>query len=161
VCFFWEDISVGTNRFDPVTLVTYIFKTLIMPRVSFEWYLLGLWYFTWVGTNWFDLVTLTFLFDLLTETLSLAISLEWYVLEFWYFTRVLWQELSVGTNKFDLLTLTFAFDRLTENFNPGINFEWHILELWYFTWVYLETSEYQQIWPCDLDFGVWSACWKL
>jgi hypothetical protein len=41
-----------------------------------------------VGTNRFDFVYLTFMFDLLTENLILAISFEWYVLGFWYFTWV-------------------------------------------------------------------------
>jgi hypothetical protein len=100
VFFFWQDLSMGTNRFDLVPwpwCLTYTVKILTMP-ISFEWCLLELWYFTWefvwqvfsVGINRFDLVTLTLMFDLLTnsDTVTLDVSFEWYVLGFWYFTWV-------------------------------------------------------------------------
>jgi hypothetical protein len=50
-----------------------------MP-IYFEWYALGLWYFQLVFvvtslfmcTNWLDLVTLTLMFNLLTENFNLG-----------------------------------------------------------------------------------------
>ena len=44
-----------------------------------------------------------------------------------------------------------------------ITFEQWVLKLWYFTWVFYETRlfrGYRQIWPFDLDLGVWLSFWK-
>jgi hypothetical protein len=58
--------------------LTCLLKTLILT-VTFEWYVLGLWYFTWVflvtrlfhGYQNFDLVILTLVFDLLIGNFNL------------------------------------------------------------------------------------------
>jgi hypothetical protein len=105
---------------------TYLSKTLTLA-ISFEWYVLGLWYFSWAfllsrpfcGYHQIWLCEL----DLgVFKTLTMPISFVWYILGFWYFTWVLWKVFSKGTNWFDLVTLTFMFDLLTENLNVGCIF---------------------------------------
>jgi hypothetical protein len=75
-CFLWQILLVGINRFDCVTLVTLTFMFDLLKTstfaVSFEWYVLGLWYFTWVMTlpwspNRFDFVISILMFDLHIE----------------------------------------------------------------------------------------------
>jgi hypothetical protein len=59
--------------------LTYLLKTLTLV-ISFEWYVLGLWYFSWVfllkrlfcGYHRFDIVTLTLMFNLLIENFNHA-----------------------------------------------------------------------------------------
>jgi hypothetical protein len=53
---------------------------------------------------------------------------------------------------------------LQKTLTLAISFALYELEVWYFIRVFLETKlfvEYQQIWPCDLDLGVWPTYWKL
>jgi hypothetical protein len=86
----WEQTSLS---FKPWPLcLTYFFKSLTLA-ISFEWYVLGLCYFTLVflvtlalsmRTNIFDLVTLTLVFDLLFKNFSS--TFDRYVLRLWYFT---------------------------------------------------------------------------
>ena len=72
--FLWQFLLVGINRFDLVTL-TFMFDSLKTSTLTvfFEWYVLGLWYFTWVTNDpttspkRFDLVTSTLMFDLHIE----------------------------------------------------------------------------------------------
>jgi hypothetical protein len=98
VYFFWQDLSMGTNRFALVTLVfdphienlnhafsifwfvytgTLIFHISICCDKSFQWVPISLTLWPW---------TLCLIY--LLKTLSLAISFECYTLEFWYFTWV-------------------------------------------------------------------------
>jgi hypothetical protein len=77
--------------------LTYLWKTLTLV-ITFKWYVLGCWYFTWVfhvwqdllmGTTIFDLVTLTLMFDLLIKNFNL-------VYNFWMVcTRALIYDMSV------------------------------------------------------------------
>jgi hypothetical protein len=59
--------------------LTHLLKTLTLA-ITFEWYILRLWYFTWVflvtkfydGYKRFDLVTLTLVFNLLIDNFNLG-----------------------------------------------------------------------------------------
>jgi hypothetical protein len=102
-----------------------------MSIASFEWYVLGLWYFyeclLWqalsVGTNWFGHVTLTFILKTL-----------WYVLGLWYFYEcLLWQALSVGTNWFGHVTLTFIL-------KTCYMFWMVCIRIWHFSWMFVDLS---------------------
>ena len=102
---------------------TYFQKTLTL-LITFELWLLELWYFTWVF-----LVARPFRLYLHFWPCDLDLSLKFFylaneflnrVLELWirisheYFKR---QDLSMDTNIFDLVTLTLEFELLFEIFN--------------------------------------------
>jgi hypothetical protein len=114
-CFFWQDLSVGTNRF--------------------------------------DLVTLTLVFDLYNENFN-------HVYIFWIIcTRT--YNMSVCCNKsfqwvptgLTLCPWPLFLTYFLKTFNLTVSFhslDWygHVLELWYCTWVFLETRlfhGYQQL----------------
>jgi hypothetical protein len=61
-----------------------------------------------------DLVTLTLVFYLLFEIVTLAMSLDWYIPMLWYFIyeSFLRQDFFMGTQKFDFETFTLVFDLL-------------------------------------------------
>jgi hypothetical protein len=135
--------------------LTYLSKTLTLA-ISFDLYVQRLWYFRYMGTSRFDLVTLTLVFDLHIVNLNHAyIWMVYNLLRSWYFTwDFLWQVLLLGTNKFALVTLTLMFD-LLRNLTLSVTSERYVLGLWYFTWVFLETrpSRLQvltdmTLWPC-------------
>jgi hypothetical protein len=97
----WEDLSMGTNNYDLMNLVfDYFLKTLILA-VSLEWYVLGLWYFTWVflltrlllGWQKFWIYD-TLVFDLLIQNFNRGFDISC--------KCSLWQDLPTGTNSFDL-----------------------------------------------------------
>jgi hypothetical protein len=167
----WQDLSMGTKNFDLVTLVFDLLKTLTLA-ISFEWYILGLWYFTWENiltrpfrgyqTIWpsdLDHGCLTYFL----KTLTLATSFEW------YFSRTLIFHMSVPCDKTFFFCgyqqvwpcdtdlkwcLTYSLKTLV----LAISFEWYVQGLWYSMWVFLVTRTicgYQQIRPCDFDLGVW------
>ena len=79
-----------------------------------------------MGTNIFDLVTLTLKFDLLLTNFNLSNSFLTRKVRAFIFNMYipceLWQDLSMGTNIFDLVTLTLKFDVLLNNFNLSNRF---------------------------------------
>jgi hypothetical protein len=162
VCFFWQDLYVGTNRFDLVTLVfdlyiqnfshayifwmvctwTLIFHMCVCCDKSFQWAPIDL-------TLWHWPLCLTYFLK------TLALAFEWYVLEFWYFTVFLWQDLSVDTFKFDLLALAFVFDWLAENFNLGYIF-WMVCTT---TLIFHVSVPWDKNFPCvQTDLTLWPWC---
>jgi hypothetical protein len=102
-----------------------------------------------VGTNRFDLVTLTF------PNLSIVFSL----------TLILHMRVSCVTNPFSGHQQVWPCDLyvwLTENLNLGCIF-WMVCTrtlIFYMSdeWPY---HEFQKIWPCDLNLDVWPTYWKL
>jgi hypothetical protein len=113
--------------------LTYLLKTLTLA-VSFEWYVLGPWYFTrvflmtiyldlFMGTKIFHLLNLILVFDLLIEYFNFG-----YI--FWMEgTRALTFHMNIPCNKtfswvqkFVLVTLTMVLDLFIENFNLGYIF---------------------------------------
>jgi hypothetical protein len=103
--------------------LTDIKKTLTMP-ISFNsiFYYFDCshecfwWQILLVGINRFYLVTLTFMFDLLTENFNLGcifwmVGTNWGL---WYFTWVM-NDPTTDPNRFDLVTSTLMFDLYIEN----------------------------------------------
>jgi hypothetical protein len=99
----------------PLCLIQ-LLKTLTLA-VTFECYVPGLWYFICVflltrryaGTNRFDLLTSTLVFNLHNVNFNHAYIFNSIFYD-WYFTWVfLWQILLVGTNGFYFATLTFIW----------------------------------------------------
>jgi hypothetical protein len=142
-------------------------KTLTLA-ITFKWYVLGCWYFTWVF-----LVTRSFhgyqhlwpwpwCLTLLSKTLTLAITFKWYVLGCWYFKWVFLVTRSFHRYQI-FLTLwpwPWCLTILLKTLTLAITFKWYVLGCWYFTWVFLETRSfhgYQTFWPCDFELGVWST----
>ena len=145
--------------------LTYFLKNLTL-LITFEHWVLELWYFIWViiVTRSFQRYQHFFLpYDLdlgvwptFQKTLSLPITFGQWVLELWCFF------MSIPCDKaFKFFTLwpwpcslTYILKRLT----LLITSEQWGLELWYFTWVIILTRPfcgYQQFWSCDFDLGVW------
>jgi hypothetical protein len=75
-------------------------------------------YFLWqillVGINGFDLVTLTFMFDLLTENFNLGCIFRMLCTRTLIFYIVM-NDPTTSPNRFDLVTSTFMFDLHIEN----------------------------------------------
>jgi hypothetical protein len=97
--------------------LTYLLKTLTLA-ITFRWYVLWCWYFTWVLLSWvpnfFDLDVKNFNFGcnfqmVCTRALIFHISVS-------YSKTFPW-----APNIFELLTL--MFDPLIKNFNLGCNFQ--------------------------------------
>jgi hypothetical protein len=84
------------------------------------------------------------MFDLLIETLSLAISFKWYVVHwtFIFHISVSCDDHSMGTNRYDLVTL--VFNLLIESLNLGSIFWMACKGLWcctlVFWWQFLSTA---------------------
>jgi hypothetical protein len=151
--------------------LTYLLKTLTLA-ITFKWYVVECWYFTWVF-----LVTRSFHGYQNFWPCDLDLNV-WLIKNFnlgYNFQMVctrtdishectLRQNLFMGTKIFDLVTLTLVFDLLIKNFNLGYNI-WMVSTraLIFHMSVPCERPfhGYQQIWPCDLDLGVWPTCWKL
>jgi hypothetical protein len=114
----------------------------------------GLWYLKWLffmtrpffSRKMFDLVTLTLMFDLFIDDLTLFIYFEWWVKRIFYFTWVFFVTFKTrpfsGYQKFNLVTLTLVFDLLNKTFTLAISFEWYVPGLWYFTIVLLVTIHF-------------------
>jgi hypothetical protein len=134
--FFWQDLSMDANRFDLVTLTmvfdqhsenfnntydiismvytrTLIFHIKVCCNKSFPWVPTGLTMLPWpvCFTYWL-------------KTLTLAVSFEWYLLGLWYFTCQcsLTQDLPMSTNRYDIVTLTLVFGLHIEIFNFRVYF---------------------------------------
>jgi hypothetical protein len=104
-----QDLLVGANKYDLLTLVfDPLIKTLTLA-ITFEWYTLGFWYFKWVflvtkpyhGYKTFDLVTLTLVFNLLIDNFNLD-YIVWLVS-----TRTLIFHMSVSFDKTFLWVPTY------------------------------------------------------
>ena len=67
--------------------LTYLLKTLTLA-ITFKWYVLGCWYFTWVFLVTRSLTLWPWCLTYLLKTLILAITFKWYVQGCWYFTWV-------------------------------------------------------------------------
>jgi hypothetical protein len=128
--FWWQDLSIGTNRFGCVTLTSV--SDLLIENLNFGYLICmvdttALTFhvtipcgktFPWVPTDlilWHWPLCLTSLL----KTLTMSVSFEWYALWLWYFTCFLWQNLSLGFHRFDLVTLASLIVLFTENFNLG------------------------------------------
>jgi hypothetical protein len=116
--------------------------------------------FLWVPKN--DLVTLTFVFYLLFKNFNLG-YIFWMV-----FTRNLIFHMNVCCDKsfqwvrigLTLWPWPLCLIYLLKTLNLAVTFDWYKLEFWCFTWVFVLTIPfhgYQQVWPCVLDFCVWST----
>jgi hypothetical protein len=144
--------------------LTYVLKTLTLA-ISLEWYLLGLHYFTWVF-----LVTIPSHGCQLIWPCDLdhGVWPTYWKLYFWIYLLNgmnpnfnIWRKCSLY-NSFDLVTLTLVFDLLIENYNLYYIF-WIAFTSWHFIWVFFVTKpflEYQRIWPCFPNFGVWTYLLK-
>jgi hypothetical protein len=115
--------------------LTYIMKTLTTPiscnsifydfNISLKCFL---WQILLVGTNRFDLVTLTFMFDLFTENFNLS-CIFWMDFDISHECS-LRQDPPMGTNRFDFVTSTLMFDLHIENVNIGYNFSITCTRTW-------------------------------
>ena len=139
--------------------------------MTFEQWVLELWYFTLVFCNktspWVPLFSTLWpwpwSFTHFMENFNLVnnfwtMSARALTFSHEYHMR---QEISVSTNNFDLVTLTLVFDLLFENLlTLLITMELWGLEHWYVTWVFLVTEPfhgYQYFLPCDLDLVFFSS----
>ena len=142
--------------------LTHLLKNLIL-LITFEQWLLELWYFTMSIANgksfplFFEFVTLTLEFVLLFKKFNLAYNFRkvsarafifyWVLLvarPFRVYQHFLPFDLGVWPNLWKLLTLLKTLE------------QW-VLQLWYYTWVFYETRPhhgYWKFWPYDLDLVV-------
>ena len=142
--------------------LTHFLKNLIL-LITFEQWLLELWYFTMSIANgksfplFFEFVTLTLEFVLLFKKFNLAYNFRkvsarafifyWVLLvarPFRVYQHFLPFDLGVWPNLWKLLTLLKTLE------------QW-VLQLWYYTWVFYETRPhhgYWKFWPYDLDLVV-------
>ena len=150
------------------------FLTTLTLLITFEHWMLELWYFIWIflvirpfrGYHYFLPCGLDLGVWPIFENSNLAnnfwtvsaralifhMNISWYKTFSWvplFFTLWLWP-----------WSLTHFLKTLT----LLITFEQWVLELRYFTWVFLVVrpfSGYHYFWPCDFDLGVWPIFWKL
>jgi hypothetical protein len=172
--FLWQDLSVGTKN---LTLwpwrwcSIYLFETLTLG-ISFEWHVLGPWYFTWVF-----LETSTFHgykyfwpcdFDLGVWPICHIENFNLNYIFWMICSRILIFHMSVSSDKtfpwiptdLTLWPWPWCLTYILKTLTMHIYFEWYmyVLGLWYFTWMFVVTSPFsedQQVWPCDLDLYVW------
>jgi hypothetical protein len=103
--------------------LTYLLKNIAMA-LSFELYMLRLWYFTWMYLDQqirqcdLELCVWPTYWKLLT----LAISCEWYVLGLWYLTWVIETRPYRWYQQIWSCDLIMMFDLFIENFNLGCIF---------------------------------------
>jgi hypothetical protein len=163
--FLWMPTNM---TFLPLCL-THLSKTFTMA-IIFEWYILGLLYFTWVflvtkpyhGYKRFDLVTLTLVFNLLIDNFNLGYIFWLVVLGLWYFMSVFLVDLSVGTNNLISWSWPWCLTYILKTLTLPISFKWYVLEFWYLIWISVVTNPFsgcQQVWPSHLD--LWLTHWKL
>ena len=146
------------------------FETLTL-LITFEQWVLELWYFTWIfsvvrpfrGNHiFFNLWPWPWILTHFLKTLILLIIFEQWVLELLYFTCVFIVKRPLRPfrghhNFFYPVTLTLEFDPFFENFNLANNFERRVQELLYFTCVFLVIRPlipfggHHHFWPCDLN----------
>jgi hypothetical protein len=111
-----------------------------------------------VDTNMFDFVTLTFMFDLLTEHFNIG-CIFWIVC-----IRILIFHMSVCCDKIlpwvpTGLTL-WTWPLCSTNSKKStltISFEWYELRLWYFTWLFVVRRQFQWV-PTCLTLWHWPLC---
>jgi hypothetical protein len=154
----------GYEKIDLVTS-TLAFDVLIKnftSAISFEWYVLELWYFTWVF-----IVTKTFHGYQINWTCELDQLIHKFLLNGMYLNFDIshecffWQDLSMGFNKFDLdlsVWPTYWKPKPCLYLLNGMYQDIDILHeclLWQDLW--MGTNR----WPCDLEHYIWLTYWKL
>ena len=142
--FLWWDLSVSTITFTlwpwPRSL-THFLKTLTL-LITFEQWLLELWYFTWIfplirpfrGYHYF----LTFdlylgVWPIFLKTLTWLIIFEQWVLELLYFTWVFRVLRPFRGYHYFLHCDLGVWPIFLDNFNLANKFKQWVLEFWYFT----------------------------
>jgi hypothetical protein len=108
--------------------LTYLLKTLTLA-VTFKWYVLGCWYFTWVFhvTRSFllDLVTLTLMFNLLIKNFNLGYDFQMVCTGTLIFVMsVLWQNLFMVQNILTLWPWPWCLIYLLKTLTKATTFEW-------------------------------------
>jgi hypothetical protein len=148
--------------------LTDLLKTLTLD-IPFEWYVLGFWYFAWafvlwqdlsMGLNIFDFVTLTCMFDLLTENFNLGSFIFWMAC-----IRILIFHMSICCDKnfpqvpsgLTLWPWPWCLMYILKTLTIHISFDWYVLELWYFTWVFVVTRWFQWV-RTGLILWTWPLC---
>jgi hypothetical protein len=152
----------------------YLLKTLTLA-ISFEWFALGLWHYTWISLvtrpfheyKFFYLLTLTLVFVCLTYLLknNLGYMIFWMVSTMalaYHINNIPYDKTFLWVPK--IWPWPWCLTYLLRTLNFALLFEYYVLGHWCFVWVFLETRpslEYQLIWPCDHDLGFWPTYWKL
>ena len=120
-------------------------KTLTL-LITFEQWVLELWYFTWSLTHFLKTLTLLITFEKWVPKLLYSIWFFLVIRPFRGFHFFVPCDLDLGVWPTFLKTLTLIK-----------TFEQRVLELWYFAWVFLVIRPfcgYHYFLPCDLDLGV-------